>query len=561
MDEDHKKAFEILVGEYAPRLSNKIMMGGSVFTLHNFNEHCFNIYKMISNVLLDGALIYSGQYALSQTELYILNIAVLFHDIGMSECLIGEREDHSLRSAEFVEKEWKNKESTLAKYINLTSNEIEALKIVIVAHSDVKNGIVNPKENGLNNRDLDKKMWDKNGKKIRTRFLAGVLRVGDELDITSERLGNSNIEQSIEFWIDKIDNTDDPVEKQKAKKMAESLNHWKKLHLISYVRREENSETISVIVDDKAVYEAYNSGESMDSIADTLLSILDGVEKKLNEAHELCFSNSDLKKSIAVRKIRIRTEVSELDTIMNKMRSRKSFPRVAQKNEVLEVVEEKNIEKKKIPYVIDKELEIELSKEVEKRKLISFGHFRLTQEYCARDWIDTKELVETRAINKKIVRTISQDILDNQFDFDYVVVGVGLVGTILAARVAFSLQCPLSYIITEKDIINNSNHETKIILPDRKKLILITDVIVTYESINNLMKQYYLGERVVSVYSVFYRNSDVIKENKNVSITRCLNAKYDIELFRKSECKYKDKCIAINQTVNSINDSVYHNEG
>lgn len=558
MDEKHLYAINQLVEEYAPRLLNRIIINNSVFTLHNFNEHCFDIYKIISDVLLDSNLIFSGKYSLSQTELYILNLAVLFHDIGMSESYIVGREDHSIRSAEFIEKEWENKVSVFAKCCLLNDNEIEALKYIIIAHSDIKNGSIPPEENGLYSSNLDKKIWDRNSKLIRTRFLAGVLRVADELDITSERLGNSNIEQEIEFWVKRIKINNKPEEIQIANSMLESLNYWKRLHLISYVKRDNSNETICIYINDKVAKNTYCAGESWDSIADCLVLILSEVEKKLREASELCFSKSELKKSIAVHSVQLITEISELQIIIEKALSRRSFSR-NKINVISESVDTdgnklKQESKKTIPYVIDKDIEILLSKEVEKRKLLCFGHFRLTSKLCARDWINTKELVETRSINSKIVKAICMDINNKQNGDDYVVVGVGLVGTIVASRVAFSLHCPLSYIITEKDEINNSNQETQIYLPDGKKIILITDVVVTFESIIRLMELHSFSERVISIYSLFYRKNEEIKNERIVSITRCLNAKYDIELFERKNCKYKEKCIAVNQTINSINE-------
>ena len=71
--------------------------------------------------------------------------------------------------------------------------------------------------------------------------------------------------------------------------------------------------------------------------------------------------------------------------------------------------------------------------EVNNRSLIKIGHFLLTKEYCARDWIDTLEVVETKVILNKIVNAIVKHINNSGYD-DYIIAGVDLVGTLLACN-------------------------------------------------------------------------------------------------------------------------------
>lgn len=58
--------------------------------------------------------------------------------------------------------------------------------------------------------------------------------------------------------------------------------------------------------------------------------------------------------------------------------------------------------------------------EVNNRSLIKIGHFLLTKEYCARDWIDTLEVVETKVILNKIVNAIVKHINNSGYD-DYII--------------------------------------------------------------------------------------------------------------------------------------------
>lgn len=109
--------------------------------------------------------------------------------------------------------------------------------------------------------------------------------------------------------------------------------------------------------------------------------------------------------------------------------------------------------------------------EVNNRSLIKIGHFLLTKEYCARDWIDTLEVVETKVILNKIVNAIVKHINNSGYD-DYIIAGVDLVGTLLASRIAFTLQAPLTYIVPEKEKNVNAHQEIDLEIEKDKKVIL-----------------------------------------------------------------------------------------
>lgn len=103
-----------------------MVIGDSAFTLHDFDHHCFDIYKIISEVLFDEELVYSEKYGLSERELYIMNLAVLFHDIGMSNGLDRARDNHSLNSADYIDRQFKDSRSVLSQNSDLSANEIKA---------------------------------------------------------------------------------------------------------------------------------------------------------------------------------------------------------------------------------------------------------------------------------------------------------------------------------------------------------------------------------------------------------------------------------------------------
>lgn len=56
---------------------------------------------------------YQEGIGLSKRELFILNLAVLFHNISMSRCLDVKRENRSKLSADYVQNEYDNSRSVL----------------------------------------------------------------------------------------------------------------------------------------------------------------------------------------------------------------------------------------------------------------------------------------------------------------------------------------------------------------------------------------------------------------------------------------------------------------
>ena len=439
--------------------------------------------------------------------------------------------------------------------MDFTISEIRALKAIVLAHSNIKDGSVSSEENGLHSPKL-KDYSSKTGGVIKTKFLAGVLRLADELDVSSERLGTGELEQQIEEGQKEIEKLKESIKTEADKKKIEkwekyidSLKHWKRLHLISEVKRNQNRDTIELCVDDEYIERCLDDGQTEKSIARDLIDIYLEINKKLQEAIQEAFSERRVRKYIPVKQVKIVTDNVSLDTAIKKFLSVRSLNDESKETKQTFNQEEKG---KDLPRLIDEELEKEIFDEVNKRNLIKFGHYLLNENYCARDWIDTKEVVETKKILNKLVEAIVKDINSKEHR-NYIIVGVDLVGALLASRVAFSLQKPLTYIVPEKDEDNNTDQEIDLNLDENVDVILVTDAIVTYNTINKAISKYSLENKIDSIYTIFFRQSDKVKcDNTNVEKTLSMNNLFGIELFEKQKCIYnKNKCIAQNQKLNS----------
>ncbi len=565
MTEEYRNAFFPIVEAYREQLSERLVLGDSAYTPHDFDHHCFDIYKIISEILLENDKAFIHPYGLDPRELFILNLAVLFHDIGMF--VIGStRETHSVQSAEFIEKEFEDTNSALSKGADLSINEKKALKEIVKAHSDVKDGTVPPEQNGLKSPGLKNyKMKAGSRTVVRTRFLAGVLRVADEMDVTSDRLGGRRLESEISDSRGKIEEYKKKGEQEKAekwKKYLESLVHWRRLHYFSDITKDKK--TIVLHVDDEEIEKSLEASQSIESLAREVIGVLENVANRIDDANNEAFSDGSVSKLISLGDVTYETENDELkQAIETDLNFRKKKGISSKSEEIVEgsidaseigggtdVVKEigKTNVADQFPSVLNNEIAEMLSRETKGRELIQFGHYRLNERYCARDWLDTRELVETKAILNQIVNVFVKEL--NHSDKDYIIVGVDLVGALVAARVAFALQRPFTYLVSKKNRVFNANKEIEVsTLLEQKDVVLITDVIVSYETIDEIIDHYSIDKKRLHILSLFFRPSkEYVSNAEYVASTKSLNNAFAIELFEKDKCVYSsDGCLALNR--------------
>lgn len=541
-----KKVFE----NYAPNLLPRLDVEGGIYTLHDKN-HCMNLYKIISKIILHNNIAYDTNYGLTSRELFILDLAVLFHDIGMSDVINPQRKNHSKAAADYVEKEYNDNRSCLKK-TDLTPLEKKALKAIIKAHSDIKDDpTINPNKNGLFADDLKAQYEDIQSKPIRALLLAGILRLADELDVTSARLGNSLVETQLQELDEelKLHQNDDKYKKLYAG-YIESKKHWKRLHLFELVSLNEENGTIELVVDDEYVVHQTEYGDTEKSIAYEISNVVMKIEKELKIIKERCFSKPEVRSFVFLDKIQAKTKLESLEVEIQKEQSILNLPMLDTEfeNASKQMTEEEYVitEKKIQPNIIDLELSKKISEEVRERQLLKFGHYRLNDIYCARDWLNVMELVETREISKKIVNAIVKHI--NARDLDNIVIlGMDMVGALLAARIAFALQKPMSYFVSLKNQQFNSEQDIEFKIQSDEKVVIITESIATFKTIEDAINEYGLSENVDSIYTVFYRKTQLSNlDNTYVDKTFSLNNDFPIEIVEKNRCIHKE-CLGTNR--------------
>lgn len=271
LNESHKKLFDAIVDSYGEKLNQPIFVGTTLFTPHDFNKHCNNIYRIISNVILLNA-------KLNSKEWLILDLAVLFHDISMSGKLPANvtRNNHSKLSAKYVMDEWRNNSSALKMEISkqdlLAQNDIYALCDIIQAHSDVKDGTVAMDKNGLNASELS---FNSNG--INSLGLAAVLRIADELDVTNSRIGDESFAEQLS-----LEDTEQGF----------SADRWEDLHFCSDITIQSNNTfKLNYMCDDRYIQNLIDSKKvDVANIESNIINIINKINDSLNDAHEKAFA-------------------------------------------------------------------------------------------------------------------------------------------------------------------------------------------------------------------------------------------------------------------------------
>lgn len=535
MSKEHKESFDRLAVHYGELLNRGCPIGDVLYTAHDFDKHCNDIFRIISKIIL----LHADSNMFTSKELYILHLSVLFHDISMAVNKNWSRDKHSKESADYVKKEENTPSSPLAQeklHNNLTHNDISAIRKIITAHSDIKDGSVEDEKNGIKNPELTFKMsGDINGKAI-----AAILRLADEFDITSDRLGS-------EMFANQLSADD---EKERI-----SIKHWKRLHYFSMIDYTESDlSQIEIFCDDEYI-DANN--DDISNIVCDIAEIRSKILKELLTALTLVFNKPENSK-IGFRSDKIK--IITTNDIINREIDIISDPISSFSNSTGEILignsEPNSItQTNEIPSSVCEDAEILneqtsnlLKQYIENKNLLDGGHYKINSTYCSRDWIDTNEIIETEKICDVCIENFADHCAKNKFNENSIIIGLDLEGSILASLLAMKLNLPFQYVIPAKSENKNSTNDIEQALPENKNIIIVTDAVCTYDTIYTTIDKYNLHKRVIAIYTLLYRESKLKNSisNKLKKITFCINKDFPMEIIKREDCKYK-KCIAKNK--------------
>ena len=221
------RELEYVKDSVSPTFENNILLH---FTQHDLN-HSNRMLKILKEILMEN-LSSGGEFKLCESELFILILSVLVHDIGMyipqvygiskpvtqltDEDYNKIRENHGEGSAEVIDDIIQTRKISYGITIDVTKplikNCIGIVNEIISKHQSNKS--YDPTEVTL-----------LSGEKIRVGILIGLLRIADQLDCSHDRI---NIEKLHQYTIPK-----------------NSIMHWVACHYIDSVSVENGDIKVS----------------------------------------------------------------------------------------------------------------------------------------------------------------------------------------------------------------------------------------------------------------------------------------------------------------------------
>ena len=540
MSEEDRRRFDRIVESIAPRIQGVNHFHGSVYTFHDFNHHCTNIYHIIDGIVLtDDAYVISDP--LTERELYLLNLSVLLHDIGMHKVTYVNRNKHAIESAKIIEAMYNNSESALSvAHSGISKNEIKALKRIVIAHSDNKPGVCE-----LDSEELNETINDLKGT-IRVKLLAAILRIADELDITSERIGSLRIKEELSSARERLTNEIyrkemTTEERKDLENSVESLEYWKRLEYISSLEPQPDGIVVAK-ADDEEINKQIELGESQKSIVDALTEIEKKIQLEYGRFKKIIDSSVVYSHITGLKGFRIESKSEHIIRELYRTNGGEN-------------VNGKENDRASIK-VLSQELSNKITRFVKKRELIEGGHFYRQDGYCARDWINVREIIGTggffRECEELLLSYVSSVIKNKNKVF--FLIGIDFSGMLIGSKISVALNLPYAYAIPHGENTEGISDRELTVYPDGNYdgVVIITDVIVTFHTISRILKRYKLEEKEVYIVGVLYRNpiegyrNDEYNELRNRAVV--LNKDFDIELQCNSNCLIKEQygCIALN---------------
>ena len=478
MTPEHTEKYKKLVSSIEGFLNEDRPQKTIAFTIHG-SDHIQLVYNYINNIISDP------RYFTSE-NLLILNVATLLHDIAMAFNPDDWRSIHGIVGAYIIIGEpfilngidysdlipkTKQLEAVRTKISNIISlsfdkEQIKAIAIVVACHTNIKikgKDDINLIEKLDNYSKKDYPISTESNKSYDIKNLSYLLRLADELDVSTKRLGTKDINCY------KIDTA--------------SQLHWDRLNLISRVMLE--NKCLVLVVDS---FEFKNHSEPKGEIYNIYKKIKQEYKAALKHfnTNDFTLSFNDIQVHCGDNKIK-----EQMDQYFNLC-------------EQYEVIKDKRRESHGIPLKNNGDLAKELNEFIKEHSLIKIGHFKISKKESARDWIDTQEIMSSSFIMSRIAEEISGEIEENDF-----IVGVGVDGVKLAAAVSVASRKPFTYIIPKSEENDFSKYDKEHEICSDKNVVILTGVIVTGQTVEQAicsLEESGIGEdRIRCIITLFSR--------------------------------------------------------
>ncbi len=443
-------------------------------------------------------------------ELYILLMGVLCHDIGMTT---ENRPFHNVESYKYV-----NSDESRGTIIVPDEKYNNIIALLCLGHRDYeeKGKEIRTLTDVCNIDNKDEKIEEVvtiNHADVHLRYLAAMLRLADELDVTDIRAPH-NVRRYYE-WINGM-----PVE---------SRPHWQKSEIIKDVKIESNggsASTIHLIPNVDGIRKLSGNNKVLkDYYLKLIFEVKEKIEKELGQINPITFSTKSVDDHIGVKfevvidydnDVISNTDYFEyIRTIEKQQKERnitnpgKAFdgqndekdpPLTFLKKKIEEYRRDRNLlESGRFMYSFGKKKEKE--KEKEKNEYTQY-------------FINTQLLLTNRETLDSIT-----DIFEEQFRNRGIecVIGIGKAGIILAPNLSLKLKCNSSYVICDwEETSSIPQEESTSVIRDAKNILVLLDVISTgtatrqgLEKINKIKEGSKTPLENIYIGTVFCTNKEI----------------------------------------------------
>lgn len=485
-----------LRGIFRKRLDQGAASSEIKFTTHDYSTHCKNIYKIISETVVD----FSKNP--SKKTIFLLDVAVLLHDIVMADNT-ELRETHAKDGQMFVlDAIYSNDRNEINSVLDASSAKIIAS--AIYGHGNIKNndGVkVNTLEELYKKYEHTKTDDDKLACQI-----GAALRLADELDATVDRINRPQNEYHF----------NEDLEKDRLSK-----SHHMKLVLVDKIYKDpEKNDQLKIATND---YYFEKNGFN-DDLGEMILEVKNKISKELE-----CINNY-ISHKIDGCFYRIFHSV-EIETYNSDMQIYLEHPK----------------KKNKKVLISDQEISVYLEEEIRKKKLLRTGNYKINSKICTHEWIDIAELLDDEAVMKKIVSKffeLSKNVVSQYGKENVIIVAAGTEGLKIGTLLAYALGCLYTYYIPE--YMEKSEQDISIEC-ENKHIIIVTDAIATGDTVDEIINKCKIQVSMIkNILSIFGRE---IKDNeswKYEKVAVYLNTSFQLDVIKQEECQIKQaygKCI------------------
>lgn len=511
------------------------------YTYHG-KEHIGMVEQYVGRLLGEDRI-----SKLTNEELFVLLMGAMCHDVGMSEyktvgdTYIPDRENHNINSYLKVYDSNKNSSGTLGiKVPSDNPKYFKAIALLCLGHRDHK-------ENGKKKCTLLEQSIIKgqsvgipelislpNNTDVRVRYLAAILRLADEIDVTNQR-APKDIEMHLKNFITDI-----------------AKEHWSTHQLFEKVEitHVQGVTTICLIPNKEEIVARFTDKENPIS-KKQLLRLVFSRRKKIEE--EISVINKITRDSSLIKtglEVEYRVDICFDNDVVTK----EDFE-VYQKDVDRQQEEENNtspqkaiddkdnelVGKKKSPIELFNEDIIQMKRD---NNLLETGSFSFSFEKGKNEYtqyfINTQLLLTKRDTLNSITDIFKEHYLDKKIDC---VIGIGKAGIILSPNLSLKLDCDSSYLICDWEDTTSVNWErSSSVIETSKNVLVVLDVIstgtVTRQCLRVLKEKNKDMLKNIFVGTVFCTNTqikDKIEEEDKVRELFSINCDFQFRTYTQEE--------------------------